>query len=754
MPGPARPGPRSGEQGLDGESTPRPDRPGPGRLPAEVTGFVGRQRELTELALLLAGHRLVTVTGPGGVGKSRLALRAAARATGAFPDGTWLVEVAPVRDGRLLGHAALEALRLTDGTARSPLEVLAEQLAGRRLLLVLDGCEHLAAACAELAVALLRALPGLRVLVTSRVALRTAGEHLLILAPLPVGPREPAGAAGALPDAGRLFADRARAVLPSFAVTATNAGAIARLCRRLDGIPLAVELAAGWLRALSVEQIDARLDDRFRLLTGGDPDPLPHHRTLRTTIGWSHELCTVQERLLWARLSVFAGGFDFDAAEYVCTGEGVDPDELLDLLTELVAKSVVLRVGAPPGRRAGEESPYGVRFRLLDTLREYGLQRLRAGGEELRLLRRHRDWYLGVATWGEVEWFGPRQAETAERTALVHADLRAALEFCLAEPGEEQIALLMAGTLWFYWVGCGRLGEGRHWLERALALDPEPTEARAKALWATGYTATLQGDLAAARPALEECRRQALATGDDRALAYAVHRQGCAALIDDEPARATELLEEALWHYRTIGELNSNVLMAMFELGITHLFQGDRESGELWLGRVRELCEEHGEQWAYAYGLYALAYAHWLNGEVRPARTLARESVRLNHLFNDLLGIVLAIDLLALLETEPAGPGERGDLREARVLQGAAHRIRRAVGKPFFGSRTFDGPHRACEERTVAGLTEREFTDFFATGTRLDLDAAVHRALGGGHPDGPGPLPGGAVRPPGGPGNS
>ncbi|WP_406114460.1 ATP-binding protein [Kitasatospora purpeofusca] len=722
---------------MDRDSTPRPDRPAPGRLPAEVTSFVGRQHELTELALLLAARRLVTVTGPGGVGKSRLALRAAARAAGAFPDGTWLVETAPVQDGRLLGHAVLEALRLTDGTARPPLEVLTERLAGRRLLLVLDGCEHLVPACAELAVALLRALPGLRVLATSRVALRTAGEHLLNLAPLPVGT---AGAVvpGALPDAVLLFADRARAVLPSFAVTAANAEGIAQLCRRLDGIPLAVELAAGRLRALSVEQIGARLDDRFRLLTGGDPAALPRHQTLRTTIGWSHELCTEQERLLWARLSVFAGGFDLDAAEYVCGGEGVDPDELLDLLTELVAKSVVLR----------EDSPFGVRFRLLDTVREYGLRWLRAAGEDYRLRCRHRDWYLGVATWGEVEWFGPRQAETAERTGLAHANLRAALEFCLAEPGEEQIALLMAGTLWFYWVGCGHLGEGRHWLDRALALAPEPTEARARALWVTGYTATLQGDLVSAGPALEECRRQALATGDDRALAYAVHRQGCAALIGDEPARAAELFEEALWHYRTIGELNSNVLMAMFELGIAYLFQGDRDSGELWLGQVRELCEEHGEQWAYAYALYALAYSHWLNGEVRPARALARESVRLNHLFNDLLGIVLAIDLLALLETEPAGPGEPGDLREARVLQGAAHRIWQAVGKPFFGSRTFNGPHRACEERAGAGLTEQEYTDFFTTGTRLDLDAAVHRVLGGGEQPGdpgarpgPGPLP-------------
>ncbi|WP_241681533.1 regulator [Streptomyces sp. CB01881] len=700
-----------------------------------MTSFVGRQEELTSLAGMLATARLVTVTGPGGVGKSRLALRAAARAAGAFPDGTWLVEVAPVQDPLLLGHAALEALRLTDGTARAPLDILTEQLAGRRLLIVLDGCEHLVEVCAELADTLLRAVPGLRVLATSRAPLRSPGEHLLTLAPLPVGRVGP----GTVPDAVRLFADRARAVLPSFEVTAATAEGIAQLCRRLDGIPLAVELAAGRLRALSVEQITARLDDRFRLLTGGARTALPRHQTLRTTIGWSHELCTVQERLLWARLSVFAGSFDLEAAEYVCAGDGLEPDELLDLLSELVAKSVVLR----------EESAFGVRFRLLDTLREYGGHWLRGAGGEQRLLRRHRDWYLGVATWGEVEWFGPRQAETAGRTGLAHANLRAALEFCLAEPGEEQLALLLAGTLWFYWVGCGHLGEGRHWLDRALALAPEPTEARAKALWVTGYMATLQGDLVAARPALEECRRQAQETGDDRALAYAVHRQGCAALIGDEPARAAELFEEALWHYRTIGELNSNVLMAMFELGIAYLFQGDQESGELWLGQVRELCEEHGEQWAYAYGLYALAYSHWLNGEVRPARAQARESVRLNHLFRDLLGIVLAIDLLALLETEPVGPGEPGDLREARVLQGAAHRIWQAVGKPFFGSRTFNGPHRDCEDRARAGLTEQEFADSFDRGTRLDLDAAVRRALGGDDAaGGPGPLPGTRPVPP------
>ncbi|MFC5640225.1 ATP-binding protein [Kitasatospora cinereorecta] len=697
-----------------------PGVPGRGRLPAEVSRFIGREAELRAVDDLLEESRLVTVTGPGGVGKSRLALRVAAAAAAGHADGAWLAEVGAVQDPLLLGHAVLEALRLTDHTARPPLDVLVEQLADRRLLLVLDGCEHLVEACAELVDVLLRAVPGLTVLATSRQSLRVPGEHLVPLAPLSA---EPAGP-GTEAEAVALFADRAAAVLPDFRITAANRAEVAMLCRRLDGIPLAVELAAGRLRALSVEQITARLDDRFRVLTGGWRTAPPRHQTLRTTIGWSHELCSMQERLIWARLSVFAGGFDLDAAEYVCAGEGLEADEVLDLVDSLVDKSVLLRDG----------DPSAVRFRMLDTLREYGAQWLRAGGDEHRLLCRHRDWYLGVATWGEVEWFGPRQAETAERTRLAHANLRAALEFCLTEPGEEQLALVLAGTLWFYWVGSGHLGEGRHWLDRALALAPEPTGARAKALWVTGYMATLQGDLVRARPALEECRRQALDTGDDRALAYAVHRQGCAALIGDEPQRAAELFEEALWHYNTIGELNSNVLMAMFELGVAYLFLGDTERGDLWIDRVREICEEHGEQWAYAYGLYAMAYSKWAGGEIRLARAFARECVRLNHLFRDLLGIVLAMDVLALLETE----GPDADLVEARVLQGAAHRLWQAVGTPFFGSRTFGGPHRECEQRARAGLTAQEFTDAFRLGTGLGLDAAVRRALGGELPGPPG----------------
>jgi len=689
-----------------------------GNLPSETTSLIGRSAELAEAERLSELTRLVTVVGPGGVGKSRLALRAAALAAPRFDDGAWLVDCSLVNDPALLCHAVTEALRLTDGTARRPADVLVDHLRRRELLLVLDGCEHLVDACSALVAQLLAAAPGLHVLATSRQPLDAPGEHLLPLSPL--------SAHGPDADAVTLFTQRAAAVLPGFRLTPDAEGPVTALCRRLDGIPLALELAAGRLRALSVEQLTERLDDRFRLLTGGSRSALPRHQTLRTAIGWSHELCSPQERLLWARVSVFAGNFDLDAAEYICSGRGLAADDILELLSELVAKSIVLR----------EESVQGIaRYRLLDTLREYGGHWLRSSGQEGLLRRTHRDWFLGLASWGEIEWFGPRQAQTRDRTQRDHANLRAALDFCLDEPGEEQLAQVLAGTLWFYWVGCGHLGEGRHWLDRALAVSADPTEARAKALWVTGYLSTLQGDLEHARPLLEACRVQALATGDDRALAYAVHRQGCAALIGDDLPRATELFEEALWHYEKLGELNSNVLMAMFELGLALVFQGDRDEGELWMTRLRDLCERYDEQWAYAYGLFATAYSDWLGGDFASARAHAKESLRLNHVFRDLVGSVLGIEVLALLATEPGPDGRPGDLREARLLQGAAHSIWRCVGIPLFGSRSFNAAHAECKVRVLAGLSGAEAAESFRLGELLDLDAAVERALHGPAPE-------------------
>ncbi|MFF3754329.1 ATP-binding protein [Streptomyces sp. NPDC002018] len=675
--------------------------PVPGNLPAELNRFVGRDDELSGLTRLLGESRLVTVVGVGGVGKTRLALRTADVLKKRYFDGVWLAEIGTLHDPELLAHSLVEALGLTDQSGRPPRRVLVEHLATRRLLLVLDGFEQLVDACAELMRELLRRAPQLTVLAVGRRPLRVEGELIFRLAPLPER------------DAVRLFTDRAAAGSPGFRPTGARESAVRELCRRLDGIPLAVELAAGRLHALSVEQILERIDDRFRVLTEGLRGAPVRHRTLRTAIGWSHELCTAPERLLWARLSVFAGPFDLEAAEYVCGGPELPAESVLDVLSGLIAQSLVVR----------EETPAGVRYRMLSTVAAYGAEWLAALEDTARMRRRHRDWYMGLATWYELDWFGPRQAEVAAGTESALPNLRAALELCLDSPDEAHLGQHLAGTLWFCWVGCGRLSEGRHWLDRALALDSPHEESRLKALWVLGYVAVLQGDSAAAMGALYECREEAARTDNALAGAYAVHRLGCQALLSDDMPRAERLLRTALTAYRELGELNSNVLMGQTELAMALVFQGDLETAVALCTEVREICEDSGERWSRAYALYVLGYAHWTRGEHTEARALVAESVAIHHLFHDLVGLVLAVELMALVTAS------EGDPAEAAVLQGAASGLWESVGPPLFGSAYFSGPRVLCERQVGEVLGPAEYARYESEGRGLPVDTAVRRAL-------------------------
>ncbi|CAL9589812.1 ATP-binding protein [Streptomyces sp. enrichment culture] len=667
-----------------------------GNLPLEPDVFVGRSAELASLSRALGASRLVTVTGPGGIGKSRLAVRAAA--LGAPRDGVWRVELADLTDPECVDHVAVAALGITDHTRRPPREVLAGHLAGRRLLLVLDGFEHLVDACAELVSALLARAPGLRVLAVGRRPLAVAGERVFPLAPM------------AEDEAVRLLAERAeRQGAP------VGDEAVAReLCRRLEGFPLAVELAAGRLGTLSAGQLLERLDDRFRLLSGGNRDALARHRALRTAIGWSHELCTPRERLLWARLSVFAGGFDLEAAEYVCGGDGLPAQDVLDVLSALLAQSVVGR----------EETPAGVRYRMLDTLREYGAEWLAGTGDEERLRRRHRDWYVGLATWWELDWFSPRQAEIAARAEAELPNLRGALELALTDPDEAHLGQHLAGSLWFYWVGCGRLAEGRHWLEQAARVDSGHEPPRLKALWVLGHVAILQGDTGPALAALQECGREAERTASPLAAAYAEHRTGCVALVTDDLSRAERLLGSALERYGEAGELNSNVLMGQVELAMARAFQGHLPEAVRRCEEVRRVCDDHGERWARGYALYVLAYAAWRDGDRASARALLGDCLAGAHGFRDLLGSVLALELLALVTVS------EGDAAEAAVLQGAAGAMWRPVGLRLFGSAHYGAPRVMCEARARRELGDAVYEECVRRGALLDRDAAVSRALG------------------------
>ncbi|WOX25495.1 ATP-binding protein [Streptomyces solicathayae] len=677
-------------------------------LPAELNRFVGRAGERDELGRLLEEFRLVTVVGVGGVGKTRLALRCAAAAEKRYVDGVRLADLSALRDPAVLEHALAEALGLTDHTTRSPRTMLAEHLAGLRLLLVVDGFEHLVEECAPLLRELLGRAPGLTVLAVGRRPLRVDGEAVFTLAPMTDG------------DAVELFGARAAAASGSAAPAAPGA-AVLELCRRLDGIPLALELAAGRLPLLTVEQVLHRLDDRFRLLTDGARGALPRHQTLRTAIGWSHELCTPEERLLWARLSVFAGPFDLEATEYVCGSADLPPERVLDVLGGLLAQSLVLR----------EDTPAGPRFRMLDTVAAYGAEWLASLEDTARMRRRHRDWYMGLATWCELEWFSPRQAEVAAATDAALPNLRAALELCLEQPDDAHLALHLAGTLWFYWAGCGRLAEGRHWLDRALATEPERPgphghhDPRLKPLWVLGYVAILQGDDTAAVAALHECGDRARQAGDRVAEAYATHRMGCLALLSDDMPRAEDLIRRALDAYRELGELNSNVLMGQVELAMTRIFQGDLEGAVALVAEVREVCEERGERWTKAYALYVLAYAAWTRGDHAEARGLLAECITIDHVFHDMVGLVLAIELLALVTAS------EGDPAEAAVLQGAAAPVWASVGLPLFGSGYFSGPRELCERQAGELLGPERYEASVREGRALSLDEAVDRALAG-----------------------
>ena len=463
----------------------------PGELPLEVTGFVGRQRELAELGGLLRSARLVTVTGPGGVGKTRVALRAAAQLSGEFADGACLVELSGLHDPELLPDTIATCLGLPGTEPRSQLDAIIEHLRDQRMLLILDTCEHLVDACAMLADVLLRASV-VTVLATSRQPLAVPGEHTCAIAPLPVPDRRARNAGDG--DAVELFAQCAVAVVPGFAVTDANRDCVIRLCRRLDGVPLAIELATRRLRAIPLEQLADRLEDRFRLLTGGRRAALPHHQTIRAATEWSYDLCSPAEQLLWARLTVFAGSFDTEAVEQVCAGGALDREDILATLIGLVDKSVVLRTN---GLGAGGED---TRYLLLETIREFGAEKLAAPGEqaapsELQTLRdRHIARYLAMATALADDPTAEDQLSRYRQLWTEQANLRAALDYALAAPGRQRDAARLANALSMYWQMASSPGEGRFWLGRVLPLFWGPSRERALALINAGYLASLQGE--------------------------------------------------------------------------------------------------------------------------------------------------------------------------------------------------------------------------------------------------------------------
>ena len=598
-------------------------------LPAEVTRFIGRRRELPLIREALGRYRLVTLRGAGGVGKTRLALRTAAQARQSFADGAWVAELSGLRNAQLLARTVAASLGLPDQAAGDPASLLADHLRDRHLLLVMDTCEHLVDACARLAEALLRAAPQLRILATSREPLNVMGEKALLISPLEVPDPD-------TPDAGcesvALFTDRAEAIVPGFTLGLADQQAVFRICRGLDGIPLALELAAIRLRTMSLEQIAAQLADRFQLL-GTARTSLDRHQTLRAAVDWSHGLCTAEEQRLWARLSVFPGGFDLGAAERVGTGGVLRAGTIFDTVGRLVEKSIVLCEGE------------GRRYRMLDTIREYGAVQLAALGEHDEMCRRHRDHYLGLAEQAAAASTGAEQVSWLGRLRQETVNLRVALDYSYAWPRQEPAAVRMTVLLRHHWLSLGLFSEGRRWHGRALEADCDSPDG-AWALYGAGIFAAQQGDLDTAGPLLDRAGDLASVLHDRDLDAHVTGARGVALFFAGDLSGAGACYEKAMAGYAEIGYSDPLALLTYAQLAGVCCLTGE-------LGRAISLSEEClrrsealGEQWARGCALWTHAAACWLSGEVGDAVEDILACLKIKEPQGDLTTITMAIDLL------------------------------------------------------------------------------------------------------------
>ncbi|MBP2323539.1 non-specific serine/threonine protein kinase [Kibdelosporangium banguiense] len=682
-----------------------------GNLPAETTSFVGRRGEVGKARRLLSTARLVTLTGAAGVGKTRLALRVAAQLHDGFPDGVWLVELAALADDKLLPQTIADVLGIQDGSARPLLDTVSGYLEDKRLLLVLDNCEHLVDACAILADRLLRTAPDLRILASSRHALRAAGEHLLEVAPLPVPDLNQAQRRPTRYAAVRLFGERAAAALPGFRVGAGSRDTVARICHRLDGIPLAIELAAVRVRAMPVHQILRRLDDYFEFLAEGSRASIPRLRTLRATIDWSFDLCSVEEQDMWARASEFIGGFDLNAAETVCAGEDIAREAVLDLVDNLVSKSILTRV----------DGTAMARYRMLEPIRQYGQERLASSGHRTTVRTRHRDHYGRLAKQAERAWLGAQELEHYAQLQCEHANLRAGLEFCLTESTEEKAGLDIGSALWIYWfLSCSHT-EGRYWLDRALEANPQPSPARAKALWINAWLALMQADTAAALSMVGESRRSAQRLDAESALGHALRVAGLATFFQDDVPGGAMLLDEALDCFRAAGD-RSGVWITLLQLaGMTAILGEPQRAVDLG-----EECVDLSHTRAHlsrSWALWGLAISRWLIGDREGAGGLVREVIRINHRPSNRWSLVHSIEILGWITAA------EGQYRRAARLLGAADPIWRSTGVLPGTLRHLAPSHHQCEQQTRQSLGDETFTLAFREGTRLTIDEAIAYAL-------------------------
>ncbi len=684
----------------------------PNNLPRQLTSFVGREREMVEVKKALASASLVTLTGIGGTGKTRLALQVAADLLNEYPDGVWLVELAALSDPALIPKTAALALGVREEPGRPLMETLLEFARPRKFLLLLDNCEHLLTGCAQLADALLRRCPNLRILATSREPLGILGEAVWPVPPLSLPDRRHPQSVDVLMqcEAVRLFAVRAVLNQPGFAVTPGNAAAVGHICTTLDGIPLAIELAAARVKVLAVEQIEARLSDRFRLLAGGSRTALPRYQTLRATMDWSYELLSEEERTLLRRLSVFAGGWTLEAAEAVCAGQEIQSASILDLLTQLVSKSLVI-----VETEGGE-----ARYRQLETVRQFGRERMVEPGEAGEVGDRHRNWYVALAERAAPELVGERQAAWLDRLEAEHDNLRAALAWSI-EKRDAEAGLRLAGAIWRFWLVRGYLAEGRRWLETLLkrSRDVAPP-VRANALMGAGNLAVFgQADYTPGRVFYEESLAIWREVGDKRGIADLLNSLGilAGALGDQVAARGRH--EESLSIRRELGD-HWGIGVSLHNLGRVAYREGQYESALAMFQESLALWRNLGDKQHIAIALSNLGAAATHLADYASAAASLQEGLEIVRTLGDKRQIAYSLEGFACLAAA------RGQAPHAVRLFGAAEALREAISVPLPAADRPDYEHWMRVARTALG--DEAFETAWAQGRKISPEEAMVEA--------------------------
>ncbi len=685
----------------------------PNNLPKQLPRLIGREAELDACRERIRNSAVLTLTGVGGCGKTRLAFALGESQLDARTDGVWFADLAPLTAGERVIETAALAMGVREEPGRPLLEVLIEHLAPRRVMLILDNCEHLIGACAALATALTQGCPELRIVATSREALGVQGESVYAVPTLGLpDPAERGAAKIAASEAVRLFAERAAAVRPGFEIGDDNAAIVAEICRRLDGIPLAIELAAARVKILEVGQIHEKLDDRFRLLTGGSRTALPRQQTLRATIQWSYDQLHDEERQMMRALAVFAGGWTLGSATAICM-EGGDEFEVLDLLARLADKSLVV-VDRGGGGAA--------RYRFLETVREYAIEQLKASGEEPALRERHLSYFLALGETAEKQLSGPKQAEWLVALETEHENLLASMAWCGEKPDGAESALRLAGSISRFWSVHGHYEIARRALMQALALgDPNAATApRANALVRTATFALLQGDPDAAKGLLERAAEMYRGLDDAPGAARALSGLSSVALARMDFEAAERLGGEAYATYESLG-LKRGMGVSRHNQGFAARCRGDLALSRTCYEQALDLLREVGDQEHFALTEADLGVTLIRLGDLATARAKLLDALRLGRGFEATRVTESVLDGSAELALAS------GDARTALRLSAAGGHIRSAVGLTLspFEEQEHDRFISAIRER----LQPEEAAAVVAEVQGIDLDTAASEAL-------------------------